>query len=75
MRPGVDRPDWNYPALVARIGQDQRPGLAALRALVRRLRREAGLWQKEPARQRQWMRRAVTAMLDPDAATVEPGHS
>ena len=65
MRVGIDGPPWRYPALLATIGRDQRPGVAALRTLVRRLRREAGLRHEEPARQRQWVRQAVIAVLSP----------
>lgn len=61
-------PEWSYPALLATIGRAQRPGRAALRRLVRRLRREIGGEEEEPARQRQWIRRAVIAALNPDEA-------
>ena len=68
MRPGIDRPQWRYPALLASVGRDQQPGVAALRTLVRRLRQEAGPRNEEPALQRRWVRQAVVAVLSPDEA-------
>lgn len=59
-------PKWSYPALLAIIGRNQRPGLGELRSLVRRLRREAGLRPDDPVHRRQWVRRTVSALLTPE---------
>lgn len=54
--------EWHYPALLAIVGAGQKPDRAALRMLVRRLRREAFPAIGAPAQSRQLVRLAVTAL-------------
>ncbi|WP_176593532.1 hypothetical protein [Sphingobium sp. EM0848] len=58
-------PGWNYPALLAIVGARQKPDRAALRILVRRLRREAFPGISEPAQSRQHVRLAINIILTP----------
>lgn len=58
---------WNYPALVTSIGDEQSLSRAALRFLVRRLRREVFPDICEHAQRRQRVRLFVEACLEPDA--------
>lgn len=61
---------WNYPVILASVGTGQRPGRAALRALVRRMRQEAFPDDSQPAQQRLRMRRALSLIFLPDYTAV-----
>jgi hypothetical protein len=54
---------WTYPALLASIGERQKPTRAALRLLARRIRREVYPRIEAPAERRRQVRRAIIAML------------